>query len=240
MLKLPKLRYYTKESDHLTRRWRIALLSDLHGTPYKEELAFLIQGEKPDLIAFVGDAADRGQVEAAETLLRFLRVPVFYVFGNHEYSGKICSEMADLAFRYNVTLLRGNSVSFGELVLSGLDDPAFGRKKWNETFEALSDGAKREERFKILLTHRPDDHEAYRNSPFDLVLCGHTHGGQIRFPGVNGVYAPGQGLFPRYAGGEYDLDGVTMIVGRGLVQNRLPRWGNPAELPVIDLLPKKE
>ena len=54
---------------------------------------------------------------------------------------------------------------------------------------------------------------------------------------LNGLYAPNQGFFPRYAGGLYDLDGTSLVVSRGLSISRLPRVFNPPEVVVIDLLP---
>ena len=44
----------------------------------------------------------------------------------------------------------------------------------------------------------------YAKENFDLVVCGHAHGGQVRIPGLlNGLYAPNQGFFPSHAGGFY-------------------------------------
>ena len=71
-----------------------------------------------------------------------------------------------------------------------------------------------------------------------MVLAGHAHGGQWRIPGiVNGIYAPHEGFFPKYAGGEYALGDTVMIVSRGLAREstRMPRMFNPPELVVIDI-----
>ena len=87
-----------------------------------------------------------------------------------------------------------------------------------------------------MLSHRPELFESYVSREFDLVVCGHAHGGQWRLPGlINGVYAPNQGLFPKYAGGEYEKNGTTMIVSRGLARRMdiVPRIFNPPELVVI-------
>ena len=78
----------------------------------------------------------------------------------------------------------------------------------------------------------------YSGKGFDLVVSGHAHGGQVIIPHIlNGLYAPNQGLFPKYAGGRYTLaDGNTeMIVSRGLCKNILPRVFNPPEVVVIEL-----
>ena len=91
------------------------------------------------------------------------------------------------------------------------------------------------------LTHRPERVESYRG--FDLILAGHAHGGQWRLPGVvNGLFAPDQGWFPAYAGGEYRLaDGSVMIVGRGLSKEstRVPRFFDRPEVVVVDLVPAR-
>ena len=73
-----------------------------------------------------------------------------------------------------------------------------------------------------------------------MILAGHAHGGQWRLPGlINGLAAPNQGLFPRYAGGRYDLEGTVLVVSRGLAREttRLPRIFNRPELVLLDLVP---
>jgi predicted MPP superfamily phosphohydrolase len=92
--------------------------------------------------------------------------------------------------------------------------------------------------FTVLLSHRPEEFDRYVACGFDLVLCGHAHGGQWRIPGVlNGLFAPDQGIFPRYAGGRYDRDGTTMIVSRGLAREStlVPRIFNPPELVIVTI-----
>ncbi|WP_158655953.1 MULTISPECIES: metallophosphoesterase [unclassified Helicobacter] len=64
--------------------------------------------------------------------------------------------------------------------------------------------------FRILLSHRPEFVEIFRTLPVDLILSGHTHGGQVRLPFVNGLYAPNQGIFPKYAGGQYTLESASL------------------------------
>ncbi len=94
----------------------------------------------------------------------------------------------------------------------------------------------------MLLVHRPENYADYRKYAFDLVLCGHAHGGQWRIPGIlNGLYAPSQGLFPKYAGGYYNEESVPMIVSRGLAREStiVPRFYNPPELVIVDLVGKE-
>jgi excinuclease ABC subunit A len=73
---------------------------------------------------------------------------------------------------------------------------------------------------------------------FDLILSGHTHGGQVRIPKVlNGLYAPNQGFFPKIVGGEYKFRTLRLIVGRGLSKKVWPRVFNPPEIVTVDLKP---
>ena len=61
------------------------------------------------------------------------------------------------------------------------------------------------------------------------------------FPGIlNGLYAPNQGLFPAYAGGEYGLDGTVFLVSRGLAREstRIPRIFNRPEVVIADIVPE--
>ena len=84
---------------------------------------------------------------------------------------------------------------------------------------------------------RTDYIDLYRQYPFDLVLSGHTHGGQVRIPLlVNGLFAPDQGWFPQYAGGLYEVGETSLVVSRGLsYYPRLPRVFDPPEVVVIDV-----
>lgn len=98
--------------------------------------------------------------------------------------------------------------------------------------------------YKILLSHRPEFVSLYAQSPFSLVLSGHTHGGQVRIPFlINGLYAPNQGIFPKFAGGMYKIGqdeaqrSKYLIVSRGLSFNPiLPRIYNPPEIVWIEIL----
>ena len=78
------------------------------------------------------------------------------------------------------------------------------------------------------------DYVSGRN--IDLTLCGHAHGGQIQFFG-RGLYAPGQGLFPKLTHGLHD--GGKMLISRGMTNGakpRVPRINNPCELIIQNLV----
>ena len=79
--------------------------------------------------------------------------------------------------------------------------------------------------------------EDAKKTDIDLIVCGHTHGGQIQLPFISGVIAPNQGLFPKYDKGEFDLDGTKMIVCAGLSNTVfIPRINNQVEIGVVTVV----
>lgn len=104
-------------------------------------------------------------------------------------------------------------------------------KIFKENTDILKDG------YNILLTHRPEGFEIYKDYDIDLVLSGHAHGGQARIPFTNiSVIAPNQGIFPKYTKGPYESNGTKMHVSAGIGNSLIPiRIFNPSELIQIDI-----
>ncbi|MBO5525697.1 MAG: metallophosphoesterase [Clostridia bacterium] len=235
-MKLPVLREYTLNSKKIKKSTSFIMLSDLHATEYGEELLVMTRKLSPDFVVFAGDMGDEGKaaVVAEKTYAQFGKAfPCYAVMGNHEFSGKVAGRLERACMECGVKVLHGDRYLQNGILLCGIDDIAAGKATWENEKQSLREID--DSLFSVLISHRPDFHAYYRESGFDLVVCGHTHGGQLRFGKINGVYAPGQGIFPKYAGGLYSLGKTNMIVGRGLVQNRLPRWGNPPELILVRL-----
>ena len=100
--------------------------------------------------------------------------------------------------------------------------------------------------YQILLFHRANLLDHIKDYGFDLILSGHLHGGQLRIPGMGGVFSPlsslGDGskiLFPKYSGGEYKSENTTMIVNRGIGNPMIiPRVFNRPEIGIITLFHK--
>jgi predicted MPP superfamily phosphohydrolase len=78
--------------------------------------------------------------------------------------------------------------------------------------------------------------DVYARIGLNLVLTGHAHGGQFRLPLIGGLYAPHQGVFPKYTSGLYKKNSTGMVVSRGLGNSGFPlRLFNRPELVIITL-----
>lgn len=191
--------------------------------------------------------------------------PFYYVSGNHEYYYSHSGEWSYLIEEFGGTILNNETVlvklNQGVIEVTGIGDPfeemtyqervsskdnseSYLKRLQNiskEAAELKKQLAENQEiLFSVLLAHRPEYIQEYLKYDYDLILSGHAHGGQWRFPPFNnGVYAPGQGLFPKYAGGRYDFYNPerVFVVSRGLSYQStwVPRIFNPPELVVIDV-----
>ena len=247
-----KIVRYKIESDKIDSPVRIALVTDLHSCKYGENQKTLIDAvnkEKPDIILMGGDIFD-DIIPDTNTKI-FLKAvapkyPCYYVTGNHEYWSRHSDEMIAWLRANNISVLDGESVDVEignqKISLSGINDPDKERftGKPGDFYSELDEiqREKDDNLFRILLAHRPSYIESYLKYDFDLVLCGHAHGGQWRLPPINnGVFAPNQGIFPKYAGGVYEANGRCEVVSRGLARGLklVPRLNNPPEIVLLHL-----
>lgn len=236
---------YGLASDKIESDITAVVVSDLHSTKYgrgQNELVDAILEQEPDIILVPGDMVDeeRDPAPAFTLLKQLVRIaPTFMVTGNHEYyGGRACDIIREIR-SFGIHLLFGDGASFtknGErIVIYGLEDKYGAREDYDAQKASVTDAVDRE-RFNILLSHRPDLVDDYNEIGADVTVCGHAHGGQVVIPGImNGLFAPHQGFFPKYAGGRYSLENTEMIVCRGLMKSMLPRVFNPPELCVIEI-----
>lgn len=239
----------------------------------EEKLLAKIRSAAPDLIMLTGDIFDfemKGAkpVQNVRNLLSGIKdiAPFFYVTGNHEYFAYHEDEWSHIIEEYGGTVMKNEvftaKIVQGKVIIAGVSDPFEDmtieqRKKAKDQKELylqrleqtarLTDEACEKDPdylFTVLMAHRPEYIEEYRKYNYDLILSGHAHGGQWRFPPfINGLYAPMQGLFPKWAGGRYDVaspngsDSRVFIVSRGLSYQhpRIPRIFNNPELVIIDI-----
>lgn len=168
--------------------------------------------------------------------LRFLQtvpkmVPVFCSIGNHERKYQYADEFRQKIMESGAVLLDNDSCEFRGIRIGGVSSTA--SKIPDRSF---LDRFEQESGFRLLMCHHPEMYRDYiRGRDIDFTICGHAHGGQIYIAG-KGLYAPGQGLFPKLVRGLHD--GGKMMVSRGMTNGakpRVPRINNPCELIVLEL-----
>jgi len=218
---------------------RVLLMTDIHAGPFLHPAALAhafarLMDLGPDLILLGGDLTT-GSVEEFEPFMaafRGLRAPlgVHGVLGNHDYYSGRAGDLLPLLEACGITLLTNRGVTLtrkGEhLALAGIDDLHWGRP---DLPAALGPGAPPH----LLLSHNPDIFFDAAWRGVDLVLAGHTHGGQIRLPGLPPVVK-----MSRYAldQGRYRSAASHLVVSRGMGVTGVPlRWACAPEAVEVTL-----
>jgi len=241
-----KLTRYEVFSEKISRSYLFVVAADLHNREYKDVVR-KIADIKPDAVLVPGDLChnlNRPHTHRnSKNGFGFLReaaeiAPTFYSLGNHEKG--VTKANYKRVMQTGAVLLNDRTVSFGEVNIaglsSGLDDSRLLETPPPDTeFLKVFDKL---EGFKLLLCHHPEYYPRYiENTKIDLTVSGHAHGGQWSFFG-RGVFAPGQGLFPKYTNGIHEN---RLVISRGLTNtcHPIPRIFNPTELVIIELKPKR-
>lgn len=241
--------YYTISNPKIPDAFsgfRIVQISDLHNAQFghdNEALLKAIENEKPDMIVITGDLVDSRNTNfpvAERFAAKAAKIaPTYYITGNHEARLPEYPELEQSLIRGGVTVLNNEAVWIerkGEKIqLIGLQDPGIRKKTSQISGEEILKSLK-EENYTILLSHDPGNFPIFQRCAVDLALTGHVHGGQFRIPFIGGLYAPGQGLFPKYDAGLYRENQTQMIISRGLGNSAFPfRINNRPEIVVIEL-----
>ena len=200
---------------------KIADLSDLHtrglGRPERKVLAILAK-EKPDAIVITGDtlANPFGGYAACAKVYKQLHAPlgVWFVHGNWENWHPLRHERQFYRDAGINLLVNQNHELEPGVWLVGLDDPLSGRPNLAEALQGVPANA-----YTIAIFHSPEYFETVAGH-VNLVLAGHTHGGQIRIPFVKPFWLPaGSG---HYLEGWYEQKGSRMYVNRGVGMSQIP------------------
>jgi uncharacterized protein len=217
---------------------RIVLMSDFHLFPFTS--ADLIQQAirqastlQPDLALFAGDFV-YSEAEAAYELSPILaqlnpRLGSFAVFGNHDHvkgAGTVQNALA----RSGIEMLNNRGIILSGFYLAGMDSMAAGSPDVRAAFAAHRGNTPT-----LVLAHEPDTIDYYsQQAPIDLQLSGHSHGGQIRLPGIGPVILPLWGR--RYPRGLYQANDSRLFTSQGIGTVDLPvRINCPPEIAEITL-----
>jgi predicted MPP superfamily phosphohydrolase len=233
---------------------RIAQLSDFHGgrhvTPaYLQEAVDLAQSQNPDLIVLTGDFIHKGfhHVNQVAGVLGRLRSPfgVYAVLGNHDFSvrnalgirrhPRLHQAVADALTAQGIRVLQNETqiLTRGDqrLYLAGVED------LWSRVCDldrALSGLAPEVPR--VLLAHNPRTVEHLHGRRCDLMLSGHTHGGQVKLPGVGRLALGPRGR--RFAAGLYHVADTALYVNKGIGFGLRVRYGVRPEVALVTLVPR--
>jgi predicted MPP superfamily phosphohydrolase len=238
---IPKIDVPVPGLDKAFDGYTIAFLSDIHAGPYLGSDVLIplfkrVSRERPDLVVLGGDFVNYDAGEAAEVghALPYLhaRDGTVAVPGNHDhYTGDLARVLRSLEKAGAECLV--NDATYvkrrGEtLTLLGVDDGGAGRFDLARALESSRDA-----RTRILLSHTPDALPLASRMPIDLMLSGHTHGGQVRAPKVRPLSTHTRG---RYVDGFYRHGRTLAFVGRGVGVVCVPlRTFCPPHVPLLVL-----
>lgn len=235
------------ETDKLSDKTALKLLqiSDFHNKKSfktKERIINMARHLAPDFIVLTGDLIDRRTKDFqsvfyfAENIVK-LGTPVYFVTGNHEWNHPKKQEFVEGLIKRKIIVLSNENRQLRknqELIqLAGVDDSATEHEDVERAFYGIDD-----KRYTILLSHSPYIIKKYSSMPADLILSGHTHGGQIRFPLLGAVISPGAGFFPFVDKGLYRWgDGQKRLyVDSGLGTTKIPlRFLNQSQISLITI-----
>ncbi|BCZ18575.1 Integral membrane protein [Helicobacter sp. NHP19-012] len=211
---------------NLKQALHLAMISDAHIGPYLKkdylrQIVDRINALNPDIVVIVGDLADLRAKLVQEDLAPLKDIQskhgVYYVLGNHEYYHG-ATALIEVFKRHHIRVLQNESVQVAGLNLMGVNDLMGYRFKHFEPdfktpFTQINPNLP-----SVLLSHQPKSLTHLKQKP-DLLLCGHTHAGQI-FPFSLLVW-----LDQKYLYGHYHLKDCQMIVSSGC-----GFWGPPVRI----------
>ncbi|GIO25461.1 metallophosphoesterase [Ornithinibacillus bavariensis] len=219
-------------------------ISDVHNKISRSQHEKLIEAVirvNPDVIVLTGDLVDRTTADLTNVFL-FIEQLVevnqntFFVTGNHERDNSNVDELLAGLADCGVTVLSNSNTEImirdSTINLVGIDNESTNHENMNLAFSGI-----KHEKYTILLSHSPGVVMNYQDIPADLILSGHTHGGQIRLPLVGAIVAPNQGYFPKYDKGTFEIGSEQYIyIDSGLGTSVAPvRFWNQSQISLIEI-----
>jgi len=232
--------------------YRIVQISDIHLDEFTEpffleRIVQKVNALSPDLVLLTGDFITHGSltfiagghaIRRCAEILTTLTAPLRYgILGNHDVAFDAPTVIRALS-THGTPILVNQHIPIerngARLWLCGVDDPGTSHPDLDLTIPTKPDGPV------ILMAHEPDyadDVLAHPRGPLvDLMLAGHSHGGQIRLPFFGPLVLPPLGH--RYPEGHYQLRNMQLYVNRGLGTVGLPfRLNCPPEITILTLNP---
>ncbi|MDB4936796.1 MAG: uncharacterized protein JWP87_3768 [Labilithrix sp.] len=217
-----------------TRPLRIAFVSDLHAGPTThpsllDDAARALREAAADVLLLGGDYVYLHPEGIHGLVRRLADVPAplgkFAVFGNHDLwsrEDELRGALEAGGFRVLVNENVALPAPFEHVSICGLDDPWVGEPDVPATFAGARD-------VKLLLMHAPEGMMYVGDTPFDVGICGHTHGGHIALPGGVPIVSAGP-LSRKFSSGRYDVGGGRPLIvskGIGATESALRLFADP-------------
>ena len=242
--------YYTIQNDKNDAKMRIIQLSDTHlGLVLKSDKFYKfidsVNEQNPDIVVITGDYVDddtklQDLITGCKALVKLSpKYGVWYVFGNHdrgyfsdESKGWTISDLESKLKAAGVHIMEDDVAQIGDsFTLIGREDASGSYGKNRKTMQQLMQGQDAS-KFSIVLDHQPRDYSNQAAAGVDLVLSGHTHGGQL-FPINWSVCVLGKNCM---AYGYKKIDNTNFIVSSGVGDWKVQfKTGCLAEYVVIDI-----
>ena len=245
-------------TNKLSKPLKITQISDFHSNERinLDSLFQKIEAFEPDLILITGDLIDAKTIDLTLAFKvleksKAIQSKVYFVNGNHEVHHSrgyfengnhktnhlLSDEFNNGLEKYKVKVL-DNATDLIEI--NGEMVNIFGASFFagEEDFIKLFTNIE-QDNYNILLSHSPNRPIMYLNKFTDLILSGHTHGGQVRLPFIGAIIAPGQGLFPKYDKGLFKFGNTNLYIDSGLGNSLFPiRLFNRVQITNIIIEPK--
>ncbi len=225
---------------------KVLFVSDFHAGPFLSPRALdrtlqRLAGLDPDLILIGGDFASTNvaEFERCAPALRQLQAPlgVFGVMGNHDYYTEDAARLWRVIEQQGVRMLRNDALRVerdgASLVVAGLDDYLMGTPDMAATARAIRRARGDSGAPTVMLSHNPDALFEASAADVDLVLSGHTHGGQVRVPKLPVLVRMSRFRLDQ---GRYQSGATQLIVSRGMGVSGIPlRLYCPPEAMLVTL-----
>lgn len=244
---------YYPELPELLDGKTIVQLSDIHleNLPLSpEKIATIVNSVSPDLIVLTGDLINnRSDLNQVTTYLQPLnsRYGKYIVMGNNDYShfsNSLFNRYQELLLSIGWVPLLNDAeyLKALDLWIIGVDDPATAHDDVPKAYSKLITPTPQTSvltsasPFRLVLAHSTDCLDGINDYGAELFLSGHTHGGQIRLPGmkplITNTYLGDQGIYE----GFHVIDGIPLYINRGIGESGMPiRFNVPPEVAVFKL-----
>lgn len=233
-------------SGKINNEIKIVQITDLHGMSFgkdNERIINAVRKEAPDIVAVTGDMFSYGDVAGKDVAISLLTAlakefRVYFVNGEHDNN----KEFTDILEKNGVNVLayKDELLDIGNtrIHIYGITNVYY-----SPTFNLENAFEKDNAHFNLLLAHS-QNFSKFAAFGIDLSLCGDTHGGIFRLPGIGAVY-DGETWFPdllgKYVKGLYSFGQSKMFVSSGLGSYPVSfRFFNRPEISVITLLPEQK